>query len=128
MDLMTEAIDAGYLRSCHDLSEGGLAVASAEMAFSSGYGLELELQKVPRADKVRRNDYILFSESNSRFLVEVTEKRREEFEALIKDTACSEVGRVENYGYLSIRGLNGKQIVHAGLDELRKRWKRVLGG
>jgi phosphoribosylformylglycinamidine synthase II len=128
MDLMTEAIDSGYVRSCHDLSEGGLAVASAEMAFSSGYGLELDLQKVPRADEVRRNDYVLFSESNSRFLVEVTEKRRENFEALIKDAVCAEIGRVEKDAYLSVNGLNGKQVVYADLEELRKRWKSTLGG
>jgi len=128
MDLMTEAIDSGYLRSCHDLSEGGLAVASAEMAFSSGYGMELHLKNVPRTNETWRNDSLLFSESNSRFLVEVSEKRREEFEALMKDTVCAEIGRVKKDGYLSVYGLNGKQVVYAGLTELRRRWKGVLGG
>ena len=32
------AIDAGLVRACHDLSEGGLAVALAEMAFAGGFG------------------------------------------------------------------------------------------
>jgi phosphoribosylformylglycinamidine (FGAM) synthase-like enzyme len=128
MDLMTEAIDSGYVRSCHDLSEGGLAVASAEMAFSSGYGIELDLQKVPRTKELSRNDHVLFSESNSRFLVEVSEKRRENFEALMKDAICAEVGKVENDGYLSVKGLDGKQAVHADLEELKRRWKGVLGG
>jgi len=128
MDLMTEAIDSAYVRSCHDLSEGGLAVASAEMAFSSGYGLELDLKKVPRAKELSRNDHVLFSESNSRFLVEVTEKRRENFEALMKDATCAEVGRVKKDGYLSVNGLNGEEAVHADLEELRRRWKGILGG
>lgn len=128
MDLMTEAIDSGYLRSCHDLSEGGLVVASAEMAFSSGYGIELDLKNVPRTNETWRNDSLLFSESNSRFLVEVSEKRREEFEALMKDTLCEAIGRVKKDGYLSVYGLNGKQVVYAGLTELRRRWKGVLGG
>jgi phosphoribosylformylglycinamidine synthase II len=128
MDLMTKAIDSGYVRSCHDLSEGGLAVASAEMAFSSGYGLELNLKAVPRTKERFRNDSVLFSESNSRFLVEVTEKRRESFEALMKDTACAEVGRVKKDGYLSVYGLSGKEAIHADLEELRKRWKGALGG
>ena len=95
MDLITEAIDKGYLRACHDLSDGGLAVASAEMAFSSGYGIELDLNKVPRTKELSRNDFVLFSESNSRFLVEVTEKRRDAFEALMKETVCAEVGTVK---------------------------------
>jgi len=127
MDLIIEAIDKGYLRSCHDLSEGGLAVASAEMAFSSGYGIELDLNKVPRTKELCRNDHVLFSESNSRFLVEVTEKRRDAFEALMKDAVCAEVGRVKKDGILSVTGLDGKQAVHADLEELRRRWKSTLG-
>ncbi len=128
VDLMTEAIDSGYVRSCHDLSEGGLAVASAEMAFSSGYGLELNLRKVPRTKELSRNDSVLFSESNSRFLVEVAEKRRENFEALMKDAVCAEVGRVQKETCLSVYGLNGKEAVYADLEELRRCWKGVLGG
>jgi len=128
MDLMTKAIDSGHLRSCHDLSEGGLAVASAEMAFSSGYGIELDLKKVPRAKEIRRNDSVLFSESNSRFLVEIPEKNREAFEALMKDTVCAEIGRVKKDGYLSVYGLDCEQAVHAELTELRRRWKCILGG
>ena len=127
MELVTEAIDKGYLRSCHDLSEGGLAVASAEMAFSSGYGIELDLNKVPRTKETSRNDFILFSESNSRFLVEVTEKHKENFEALLKDTTCAEIGKVTKDAILSVTGLDGKQVVHADLQELRSRWKSTLG-
>ncbi len=127
MDRVTEAIDKGYLRSCHDLSEGGLAVASAEMAFSSGYGIELNIQKVPRTKETCRNDFVLFSESNSRFLVEVSEKCRTDFEALMKDTVCAEIGKVKKDGILSVKGLDGKQVVHADLQELRRRWKSVLG-
>jgi phosphoribosylformylglycinamidine synthase II len=127
MDLITEAIDKGYLRACHDLSEGGLAVASAEMAFSSGYGVELDLNKVPRAKEVSRNDFVLFSESNSRFLVEVTAKRRDAFEALMQDAVCAEVGTVKKEGVLSVAGLDGKQALHADLEELRRRWKSTLG-
>ena len=33
---VTKAIDMGEAKSCHDLSEGGLAVAAAEMAFAGG--------------------------------------------------------------------------------------------
>ena len=128
MELMTKAVNSGYVRSCHDLSEGGLAVASAETAFSSGYGIELHLKNIPRTKEIRRNDSILFSESNSRFLVEVTERRREDFEALMKGSVCAEIGRVKKEGILSVYGLNGENVVHAELPELRRRWKGVLGG
>ena len=80
---VTKAIDLGLIKSCHDLSEGGLAVAAAEMAFAGGYGLEIDLGKVPRKE-LERNDFVLFSESNSRFLLEVAENDRRKFEALMK--------------------------------------------
>jgi phosphoribosylformylglycinamidine synthase len=128
MDLITKSIDSGYIRSCHDLSDGGLAVASAEMAFSNGYGVELHLKNVPRTNEISRNDSLLFSESNSRFLAEVPEKRREDFEALMKDSVCAKIGKVKKDGILSVYGLKEKNVVHAELAELRRRWKGVLGG
>jgi phosphoribosylformylglycinamidine synthase II len=127
MNLITEAIDNGLLRACHDLSDGGLAVASAEMAFSSGYGLQLDLQKLPKTSELTRNDHILFAESNSRFLVEVTQKRKDAFEELMKDADCAEVGKVTENKMLSVTGFNGKQVMNADIEELRRRWKKALG-
>ena len=42
-----QVIDTGLVRACHDLSEGGLAVAAAEMAFAGGLGLRISLADVP---------------------------------------------------------------------------------
>ncbi len=125
---IVEAIDSGYVKSCHDLSEGGLAVAAAEMAFSGGHGIQLDLRNVPRARDMKRNDYILFSESNSRFLVEVPEKCREDFEALMEKNSYSAVGRVEKDRRLSVYGLNGEQVVNTSLSRLRNTWKGTFGG
>jgi phosphoribosylformylglycinamidine synthase len=102
-------------------------VAAAEMALAGGCGVEIHLKKVPIAD-VNRNDFVLFSESNSRFLVEVSEEAKEEFEALTKGKACAEIGRVTKTRQLCVRGLNGKAIVDASLDDLSASWKRTFGG
>jgi phosphoribosylformylglycinamidine synthase len=128
MKSITSAIDNGYVKSCHDLSEGGLAVAAAEMAFSGGYGIELDLRNISRPKNMIRNDYILLSESNSRFLVEVSEKRREDFEALMRDNTHSRVGSVRREEYLSVCGLNKRRIVDSSLTELREAWKGTFGG
>ncbi len=128
MDAIRKAIDAGYIKSCHDLSEGGLAVAAAEMAFSSDYGMKLLLENVPGAKEIRRNDFVLFSESNSRFLVEVIEKRREDFETLMRGSVYSAVGRVEKNRNFSVHGLDGKRLIDTSLAELRVCWERALGG
>jgi len=124
---VTRAIDCGLIKACHDLSEGGLGVAAAEMAFAGGYGLELDLRKVP-GKGLGRNDFVLFSESNSRFLVEVSEKARHEFEALMKDRFCAEVGRVTKSSRLRFRGLAGGVVVDASLSDLLRSWKRTLSG
>ena len=122
---ISRAIDLGLLKACHDLSEGGLAVAAAEMAFSGGYGIELHLQKVPVKD-VNRNDFILFSESNSRFLVEVSEKTKNDFEALMKGKVSAEIGKVTKTPKLCIYGLDGNVVVDAALNDLLASWKGTL--
>ncbi|TWT67308.1 phosphoribosylformylglycinamidine synthase subunit PurL [Allorhodopirellula solitaria] len=68
------AIMNSEIRSCHDLSEGGLAVAAVEMSLAGGLGLELSLADVSRTDgegDPLTSSEILFSESNTRFLIEV---------------------------------------------------------
>ncbi len=123
--VVTKAIDEGLVKSCHDLSEGGLAVAAAEMAFAGGYGLELDLCKVPGKD-LTRNDFVLFSESNSRFLIEVTEADSEDFEVLMKGKNCAQIGKVTKEQKLLVRGLNGKVAVDASLQTLMHSWKKTL--
>jgi phosphoribosylformylglycinamidine synthase len=123
-----KAVDSGCIRACHDISEGGLGVATAEMAFSGGYGMELDLERVPTSEGIRRSDFVLFSESNSRFLVEVPERRKEEFESLMRSSVYSRIGKITETRSLHILGLNGKTIVDVPLAELREWWKSGLEG
>ncbi|MEM2118712.1 MAG: AIR synthase-related protein, partial [Candidatus Bathyarchaeia archaeon] len=122
---VTKAIESGLVTACHDLSEGGLAVAAAEMAFSGGYGMELDLRKVP-SNGLNRSDFVLFSESNSRFLVEVTEKAKEEFEALMKKTPYAAIGKVTKNLRFRVHGLDGKVVVDAALGDLLENWKQTF--
>jgi len=124
--VITRAIDLKLIRACHDLSEGGLGVTAAEMAFTGGYGIELDLRKIPRKS-VDRDDLILFSESNSRFLVEVSQEQKQDFEAAMKGKSCAEVGRVTKASRLRICGLSGKVAVDAELGDLMSSWKRTFG-
>jgi phosphoribosylformylglycinamidine synthase len=124
---VTKAIDSGLIKSCHDLSEGGLGVAAAEMAFAGGYGLELDLGKV-NGKELKRSDFVLFSESNSRFLIEVSETDRREFEALMKGKGCAQIGKVTKDQKMLVHGLNQEIFVDASLAELRHSWKKTLSG
>jgi len=123
---ITKAIDSNLIEACHDISEGGLAVAAAEMAFAGGYGIELDLTKVPNKE-ISRNDFLLFSESNSRFLVEINKKAKDNFEFIMKGTQHSEIGKITKKTELSIRGLNGELIINTPLENLQKKWKETLG-
>jgi len=124
---VTRTIDFGLVKACHDLSEGGLGVAAAEIAFAGGYGLELDLRKVS-GKGLMRDDFTLFSESNSRFLMEVSSKARDASEDLMKGKVCAEIGRVTKSPRLFIRGLNGENVVDASLQELLASWKHTLSG
>jgi phosphoribosylformylglycinamidine synthase II len=120
------AITTGCVRACHDLSEGGLAVTAAEMAFAADLGLEVDLAAVPREDTLKDDGRILFSESTSRFLVEVARRREAEFEKALAGVPCARVGQVTDTGRLVVRGLGGKTVVDAACDRLRKSWKAPL--
>jgi phosphoribosylformylglycinamidine synthase len=122
------AVLAGSVASCHDLSDGGLAVAAAESAFAGGYGLGLDLSRVLwQGDAAGRSDAaLLFSESASRHLVTVRPDRRDEFEAIMSGNCFASIGVVTAEPELTITGLGGSTVVRAGLAELKEAWQRPL--
>lgn len=124
MDRLVEAIDLGYVKACHDCSEGGLAVALAESSFSGGLGAEVWLSSVP-IDGVNRDDKILFSESNSRFVVEVSKHDAQMFENLMRELPCSKIGSVKPSNGLTVHGLDGKTY-EENIWELKKAWKSTF--
>ncbi len=86
------AIKNGLVRSCHDVSEGGLAVAAAEMSLAGGLGMNLDIEAVPTSERVNHPIIALFSESNSRWLVEVEPEEAPTFEETMEGTSYSRIG------------------------------------
>lgn len=122
---ITDAIDLKVILSCHDLSEGGLGVALAETAFTGGLGLKINLEKVPIDERLRL-DYLLFSESNSRLLVEVSEDKAAEFESLMEGSILSHIGEVTSKPSLELNYAR-KIVLDEPLIELMNAWKTPLG-
>jgi phosphoribosylformylglycinamidine synthase len=119
-DVVHEAIAAGMVRSCHDLSEGGLAVAIAEMAFAGGVGADVNK---PGAD----NDVVaLFSEAPTRFLLEVRPHHGEPLRRLFDGLPCTEVGQTVKEPRLRIAGANGEWLVWLPLEQLKDAWQKPL--
>jgi len=126
MDSLSSAMEKGLVRACHDCSEGGIGGAIAEMAFAGGFGTSINLKSIPLGEPVDRDDFILFSESNSRFLVEVAPESKDEFEKSMNGISLAHIGQVNNSEVLEIYGLGGKKIVVATLGELKEAWQRPL--
>jgi len=123
-DALIKAMDKGLVKTCHDCSEGGIGVAAAEMAFAGELGLKIYLEKVP--SNLKRNDKILFSESNSRFLVEVKKGKEKEFERIMKGNILAKIGEVTDDKKLVVIGLNKKPVVNEDVNELKKVWKSTF--
>ena len=126
MNSLSEATEKGLVRACHDCSEGGIGVAIAEMAFAGGLGATIQLKAVPLGKPVDRDDFILFSESNSRFLVEVAPENQSEFEKIMSSTSLAAIGQVCNVEVLEIYGLSGRKVVSLPLSELKEAWQKPL--
>jgi phosphoribosylformylglycinamidine synthase len=119
------AIRAGLLRSCHDLSEGGLAVAAAEMAFAGDLGSRLDAANTAPEDVPPI--VALFSESPSRFLVEVAPSNQESFEAsMAKGLVFSaRVGMVVKYKKFTAT-VGDQMVVDESLSDLKEAWQKTL--
>jgi phosphoribosylformylglycinamidine synthase len=126
------AIRSGTVLACHDLSEGGLAVAAAEMAFAGDLGLELDLARVglvSSSEKAFDPDATrLYSQSCSRFLVEVAEGSAAAFERALSGLPCAEIGRTTSDRRLRIRGSAGAGVADIDIEELRRAFQGGFQG
>jgi phosphoribosylformylglycinamidine synthase len=172
MKAIGSAIRRGLVCSCHDLSEGGLAVALAEMAIAGSLGVRVDLGNNPpsisdkgglafqlpqggiaereqlhKNDETSRNAFQvrpqdihhsaplarrqnvgnivrLFSESASRFIVEVTPEHWEAFEAYMRTNGVEDIkhiGNVTNTGYVDINDRD--ELIYLSVEELQAAWK-----
>ena len=123
-----DAVMASTVASCHDLSDGGLAVAAAESSFSGGYGIFLDLSRILWKGEIsEKNDAtLLFSESASRHLVTVRPEKRERFEEIMSGNCFAAIGEVTEEPQLSCVGLGGGIVLQAGLTMLKEAWQKTL--
>ena len=110
------AVRQGLVVSLHDPSDGGLAVALAEMAFGTGLGLRITLPQTPLAPYV-----FLFSESPSRFVAEVPAELEERFVAFFRDVGLVRLGEVIDDPVLDIEGIGRFDV-----PELEEVWRGAL--
>jgi len=122
---LSKAIADGLVASCHDCSDGGLGVALAETGFSGNLGLDVDLALVPKED-IDRDDVLLFSESQSRFVVTVAPAKAAAFEQAMAGTGLARIGKVTAEPRLVAKGLAGAPVLAQPLAELKTAWQQTL--
>jgi len=126
MDALSGATEKGLVKACHDCSEGGIGVAAAEMAFGGGLGMVLRLGQVPLGEPIDRSDFVLFSESNTRFLVEVAPEDRQQFEKVMSGVDFAAIGEVQESEQFEVYGMDGRRVLSAPIGELKEAWQKPL--
>jgi len=108
--------------SIHDCADGGMITALAEMAMAGRMGCRINLDAVI-CDGALTDEKILFSESHSRFLVEVPEARAGEFESIMAATPFAHIGEVCDDGSVVVVGVQGQICIRTSTEELLSVWK-----
>jgi len=123
MRRLTRAIHYGLVRSCHDLSEGGLAVAVAEMALAGELGVELTLD--PTSDQAPASEALLFSESPGRFVVEIAEEDAHRFDELFAALPRTLIGCVTQNARFAVRQ-GTSTVLDLTVEQLDSAWRAPL--
>jgi phosphoribosylformylglycinamidine synthase subunit PurSL len=122
---LSRAIGQGLIRSCHDCSDGGLGISLVESSFAGGLGMDIDLRMVPRLG-IERSDYLLFSESQSRFVITIDPDKRDAFEMSMNNLTYARIGTVGRDGTFKVTGLQGSTIINADISVLKRSWQKTL--
>jgi phosphoribosylformylglycinamidine synthase len=115
-----QANDQRLLESCHDCSDGGMAVALAEATFGTGFGVNIDIAvfdglAVPA---------VLFAESHSRFVVSIKPENQEAFETLMGDDTIK-LGEVTVINWVTVSDKDRK-VFDVDINNLVDAWTNGL--
>jgi phosphoribosylformylglycinamidine synthase len=117
-------IQSGVVRACHDLSEGGLAVALAEMSFAGQLGLDVDLLTAVKQCGLSPTE-LLYSESNSRFLLEVSPEHESQLAEVLGQIPWFRLGCVTSENRCRIR-IGEQTLIDLPWQDLFQAWHQPL--
>jgi phosphoribosylformylglycinamidine synthase len=117
---LSAAIAKKLVASCHDCSDGGLAVALAETAFAGGFGMDVDLTNFDLTP-----DATLFSESQGRFVVTISPDQQAAFEQALSGSAYLRIGTVTESTRFQIAA-PGDTTIDADIADLKQAWQAPL--
>lgn len=118
LEIVIGGIERGAVVACHDISDGGLSVALAEMCIGGELGADVSLEGLGRL----RSDTKLFAEGTSRWLVEVRKGKERQ---LPRDRA-TKVTKIGHVGGESLRLASGRTLADVGVDRMALRFNEPL--
>ena len=120
-----DAIKCGWVRSVHDISEGGLAVALAEMGFSEKGGLDINLDELPTEESVGKTE-MLFGETPGRLVLEIHPQQCHMVEAIFSGHPFGKIGQA-TAAHQNLRIEWGKEtLLDESISKLKAIWKNGL--
>lgn len=126
---ITSAVRSGKVLSVHDISEGGLAGAIAEMCFGGECGAEIDLSKVSNlsakasASVEDRPDFILFNETPATFLVEVDNPQVAK--KLFANVPHLILGQTTAAKFIRVNQ-NSRKICEISVEKLKASWQKPM--
>jgi phosphoribosylformylglycinamidine synthase len=125
MRALHRAMQAGSVRACHDCSEGGLAVALAEMCLAGRLGAAADIRDlIEGADDASADRVALFAETTGRFIVEIAPEAAPAFEAQFAGIPCRKMGMVSGGASLEMTCRTG--TVQIAVAELESAWRGAM--
>jgi phosphoribosylformylglycinamidine synthase len=120
---LSKAISKGLVSSCHDISDGGLAIALAESCLGGQLGADISIDALPGAGKSMETARILFCETPSRFVAGIKAENVKEFEDIMHGHFIEKIGATTKNPVLRIKR-NETDIVEIIVSEIENIWKR----
>ena len=117
---MYELNKKNMFSACTSICEGGFAMALAKMSIAGRLGVECNLSLVPNDDL--SVEKIMYSETQSRFIITIDASRKEEFENCMSDFEIGEIGQVTERGFV-IKN-NDEEIISKNVPELDEIYKK----
>ncbi len=125
MKKVYEAINQGLIEACHDVSEGGIATAVSEMAFSAQKGVKINVDAIKCKEKMTAAE-VLFSESNGRFIIEIKPENAAKVRKVFKGSVISEAGYVCDCGKIIFESVKDKIKVTEKPQILLNLWRNTI--
>jgi phosphoribosylformylglycinamidine synthase len=123
MNGLLATIEKECLFSCHDVSEGGVGICLSEMAIGGDIGAVVDTSKI---NEDLRDDFKLFSESNTRWIVEVKKEKQNDFEKTLKkeDAPFIKIGKTNGKQLIINNGKN--TLINLDIANIRDIWKNAI--